>query len=262
MSYSKPEAIVFLIFTTIFILVMISFIIIILFFVQKKQRGFENNLLEVKANHDRELFKAQLETQEQTSQEIAREIHDNAGQVLFLAKLGLSTLDLEKKEEAIDSIAEISDIIEKAMDLLQHLSRSINGEIIKKKGLKESIEWQVAYLKRQGKLNIQLNVSGITAMLTETKDIFLFRITQEAINNILKHSKATEISISLGYAKNSLELKICDNGNGFNLNEKISGANHVHGIYNMQNRAKIIEAEFEIDSQIGKGTCISVIAPY
>jgi len=262
MLYSKPEAIVFLIFTTVFILVMISFIIIILFFVQKKQRRFDNNLLEVKANHDRELFKAQLETQEQTSQEIAREIHDNAGQVLFLAKLGLSTIDLERKEEAKDSIAEISDFIDKALDLLQHLLRSINAETIKKSGLKNSIETQVAYLKRQGKLNIQLNVSGVEIMLTATKEIFLFRIVQEAINNILRHSNATEISIFLGYAKNLLELKICDNGNGFNLNEKISGANHVNGLYNMQNRAKIIEAKFEIDSQIGKGTSISIIAPY
>ena len=68
--------------------------------------------------------------------------------------------------------------------------------------------------------------------------------------------------IASSFSKNLLELKICDNGNGFILSEKISGSNHINGIYNMQHRAKIIEAEFEIDSQIGKGTSITVTTPY
>src|SRR4030095_3418002 len=108
------------------ILVMITFIIIILFFVQKKQRLFEKNLIDVKTNYDRELYKAQLEIQEQTFQEIAREIHDNVGQILSLAKLGLGTLDLEKKDESKESILEISDILEKALEDLRHLSRTMN----------------------------------------------------------------------------------------------------------------------------------------
>jgi two-component system NarL family sensor kinase len=262
MPYSKAEAIVLLIFMTIFILVMLTFIIIILFFVQKKQRGFNNDLLEVKANYERELYKAQLEIQEQTFQEIAREIHDNVGQILSLAKLGLGTLDLERKEEAKESIEEISDILEKALDDLRHMSRSMNAEIIKKGGLKKSIEMQVGYIQRGGKFNIHLIVSGEPVTLTETKEIILFRIVQEAVNNIIRHSKATDICISLGYDNNLFELKIRDNGKGFILNEKISGPNQISGIYNMQHRAKIIEAEFEMDSQLGKGTSIKVTTPY
>jgi two-component system, NarL family, sensor kinase len=247
---------------TIFILVMVTFIIIILFFVQKKQRGFTNDLLEVKANYDRELYKAQLEIQEQTFQEIAREIHDNVGQILSLAKLGLGTLDLERKDETKESIAEISDILEKALDDLRHMSRSMNSEIIKKGGLRKSIEMQVGYIQRGGKFNIHLDISGEPVMLSETKEIILFRIVQEAVNNIIRHSKATDICISLGYATNLFELNICDNGKGFILNENISGPTHISGIYNMRHRAKIIEAEFEMDSQVGKGTSIKVTTPY
>ena len=73
---------------------MVSFIITILFFIQKKQKAFVIDLGVAKANYERELYKTQLEIQEQTSQEISREIHDNIGQELSLAKLGLSTLDL------------------------------------------------------------------------------------------------------------------------------------------------------------------------
>lgn len=247
---------------TIFILVMVTFIIIILFFVQEKQRGFTSGLLEVKANHERELYKTQLEIEKQTLEEIAREIHDNVGQILSLAKLGLGTLDLERKEEAKESIAETSDILEIALDELRLMTRSMNAEIIKKGGLKKSIEMQVGYIQRGGKFNIQLNVNGDPVVLTEKKEFVLFRIAQEALSNIIRHSTASDISISLGYAKNFLELQIQDNGKGFILNEKISGPNHINGIYNMQHRAKSIDAEFQVDSQVGKGTSIKVITPY
>ena len=262
MPNTKSEVIVLLIFMTIFILMMVTFIIRILFFIQKKQKGFDNDLLEVKANHDLELYRAQSEIQEQTSLEIARELHDNVGQNLSLAKLSLSTLDLDKKDEAKASIAEISDIIEIALFNLRLLTRFMNTEIIKKGGLAKSINMQVDFIQRRGKIDASLSVTGETTTLADTKEIFLFRIVQEAINNIIRHSKASEICISLEYGKNTLVLQIRDNGSGFILDEKNSGPDFVSGIYNMQRRAKIIEAEFEIDSQVGKGTCIKVITPY
>ena len=262
MQYSRTEAIVLLVFMTIFILVMITFIITILFFVQKKQRLFENDLIAVKANYDRELFRVQLEIQEQTFQEIAREIHDNVGQVLSLAKLGLGTLDLEQKDESQESILEISDILEKALEDLRHMSRSMNPEIIKKGGLKKSIEMQVGYIQRGGKFNVNFTVNGDQIYLDETKEIFLFRIVQEAVNNIIRHSKASDICISLCYANEHLIMQIKDNGIGFNLNEQISGKGQINGIYNMQHRANLIGAEFQMESNIGIGTCITVKTPF
>ena len=121
---------------------------------------------------------------------------------------------------------------------------------------------QVDLIQRGGKFNVQLKVIGEPKSLPDTKEIFLFRIFQEALNNIIRHSKASEISILLEYAKNSLVLQVRDNGAGFILEEKISGPDLVSGIYNMQRRAKIMEAEFEIDSQVGQGTCIKVITPF
>ena len=99
-------------------------------------------------------------------------------------------------------------------------------------------------------------------ILNETKEIILFRIVQEAVNNIIRHSIATDICITLCYTKGFLKLQIQDNGKGFCLSEKISGPNHISGIYNMQHRAKLIEAEFEMDSKIGIGTSIIVTTPY
>jgi two-component system, NarL family, sensor kinase len=262
MPNNKSEVIVLLIFMTLFILMMVTFIIKILFFVQKRQRQFNNELLDIKAHHDLELYRAQSEIQEQTSLEIARELHDNVGQNLSLAKLSLSTLDLDKKDETIASITEISDIIEISLYNLRLLTRFMNADIIRKGGLIKSINMQVDFIQRGGKFNASLEVTGEPKTLAATKEIFIFRIVQEAINNIIRHSKASELWISLEYTENFLVLQVRDNGSGFLLDEKISGPELVSGIYNMQRRAKIIEAEIEIDSQVGKGTCIKVIAPY
>ncbi|MEO6962126.1 MAG: hypothetical protein ABIY90_09170, partial [Puia sp.] len=85
MPFSRTELIIFLIMITAFILVMVVFIIIILFFFQKKQQSYSTDLKAVKFYYDKELYKAQLEIQEQTFKEISREIHDNVGQFLSLA---------------------------------------------------------------------------------------------------------------------------------------------------------------------------------
>jgi signal transduction histidine kinase len=241
----------------IFILVMVTFIIVILFFAQKKQKGFNNELLEAKANYDLELYKVQSEIQEHTSGEISRELHDNVGQNLSLARLGLSTLELEKRDDAKANIDEISGIIGTALEDLRLLTRCMNTEIIKNGGLIKSINMQISYIQRGGKIGAHLEVTGETTTLPDTKEIFLFRIVQEAINNIIRHSKASDLYISLEYAKKSLVLKIRDNGIGFTLNNE-----PMSGLYNMRRRAKIIDAEFEIDSRVGNGTCIKVTTSF
>ncbi len=128
--------------------------------------------------------------------------------------------------------------------------------------MKKSIEMQVGFIQRIGKFQISFLVNGEHVLLDDKKEIVLFRIVQEAINNIIRHSEATEICIKLDYLSNLLKLQIEDNGKGFSLEEKSTGPTQVSGIYNMQHRAKLIEAEFQLESKIGSGTSITVKTPY
>jgi two-component system NarL family sensor kinase len=262
MPISKSEAIAVFCFIILFILVVVSFIIVILFFIKKKQKEFTLNMIAVKANHEMELFKTKLEIQEQISQEISMEIHDNVGQSISIAKMILNTLDTHENYETKEGINETSELLGIALDNLRYIGRKLNSEIVKKGGLIKSIELQAGYLRRGGKLDAQLHVNGEPVTLHETKEVFLFRIVQEAVNNIVKHANATAISICLSYSKNVLKLQIEDNGKGFNLTDQVSGLNHIGGIYNMQNRAKQIGAEINIESTIGNGTTIIVTTPF
>jgi signal transduction histidine kinase len=121
---------------------------------------------------------------------------------------------------------------------------------------------QVGYIQRRGGLNVNLQVDGEPVLLNEKKEIILFRILQEAINNIIRHATAKDICINLYYLKDLLSMQVRDNGTGFLVNELSSVGKSINGLHNMQHRAKLIEAEFLIDSKPGEGTCITVNTPY
>lgn len=261
MPFSRTELIIFLIMITAFILVMVVFIIIILFFFQKKQQSYSTDLKAVKFYYDKELYKAQLEIQEQTFKEISREIHDNVGQFLSLAKLGLASLDRSNPAELEEGISEITEILEKALEDLRDMSKAMNPDVIKKGGLKRAIEMQVGFLQRGGKYHVTFNTKGEYPSVSEQKEIILFRILQEAVNNIIRHASASDIIILLSSIKEELKLLIQDNGKGFDTRLAYSHLGRIGGINHMQQRAKLINAQFDIESILGMGTTITVSTP-
>ena len=258
----KTAAVISLVIITLFILLMLAFIVFIIFYVQKKQKGFNDKLMEAKEKYLKDLYGTKLEVQEKINEDLSRELHDNVGQYLSLAKLGLGTLDLNRKDESENSLNEISEILEKSLEDLRSLCRTMNSEVIKKGGLKKSIEMQVGYIQRLGKFDIKFNMNGEYVRLDEIKEMVLFRIVQEAMSNTIRHSSASDICISLCYSGNLLKLQIQDNGKGFDMSEQISGSNHLNGIDNMRYRANLIGADFQIVSKIGRGTTITVVTSY
>ena len=258
MPVSRTEIIFIISIISLFILIMVTFIVIILFFIKKKQKGFTSDLNAVKVNYEKELYKAQLEIQEQTFGEISREIHDNVGQVISMAKLGINNINFGNIKEAKQDADGISVMLDKALEDLRHMSRSMNSELIKKRGLLKSIEMQVEFLQRNAGFKTNLLVSGIPKRLSETKEIILFRILQEAVNNILRHASAGKVDISLEYDQLALKLSIRDYGKGFLVAEQSADSNHSNGLSNMQYRARLIDADFKITSELNRGSMITV----
>ncbi len=253
--------IIFLVVVIFLILLLVGFIITILFFYQRKQRRFVTELETIKTNYDKELFKAQLEMQEETLQYISREIHDNVGQFLSLAKLNLNTLNFDDRDLAIERVNTSTDMLARALDDLRDLSKNMGSDLIKNGGIKKAIEIQVSQLEKTGRYHVLFDVKGNYHYLDDQKEIILFRILQEAINNILRHASANEIIILLSCIQGQIKMYIQDNGKGFDASF-IKGKNRTAGgINNMQKRAKLINAEFDIESSPGTGTKITVTAP-
>ncbi len=120
------------------------------------------------------------------------------------------------------------------------------------------LEFEMELLKKSGAFTTTLVVEGEPYTLPAQKVLILFRIFQETINNIIKHAKATSIEVYVYFYTGTLVLQINDNGQGFD----ITGiSNNGMGLKNIKNRSQLIEADYNLYSQPGKGTSIKIALP-
>jgi len=245
-------------------LLLVGFIVTILFLYQRRQHRQEKQLSRLKDQYEQELLRSQLEIQEATFKTIAQELHDNIGQVLSVVKLSLSILPLEAHHPAYESVLNSRQMLNKVIYDMADLTKSLHTDRITQIGLVEAIRFDVESLRRTGLLEIGFSVSGNEYPFEDQRAIFLFRMFQEMLNNILKHSKATQVNIAVIYTiDNKFVLKVEDNGVGFDPDKKRTQASSSSGIglKSMTNRAHLIGAEISIKSQPGKGTTITVELP-
>jgi two-component system, NarL family, sensor kinase len=250
--------------TTSIILFLVTFIFAIFFLYQKKNILFTTQLEDVKNNYEKALLQTQLEIQEQTFQDISREIHDNIGLSLTLAKLHLNTVDYSNKTKTTENIDSSVDLISKAIKDLSDISKSLNSEAIKTHGLYNTLKVETEKISRSGKYSVEFIVEGNAVFLEAQKELVLYRIAQEALNNILKHAAASHIWLTLQYATSEIIMCIKDDGKGFEKNaiEKQDLKKMTAGLTNMCTRASSINGLCSIESGNGKGTSVCVTAPY
>ena len=206
----------------------------------------------MKSQFQQELLQTQLEIQEQTLKTISEEIHDNVGQVLSLAKLNLNTFENNSEQKLQDT----RQLISKAINDLRDLSRSMHGDRIAELGLQQSIADELQILQNSGEFETHLKIIGEAYKLLPQKEMVLFRIVQEALNNCIKYSKAKNITVNLDYDKENFSLSVMDDGIGFDTHARTG-----IGLKSMQNRAALIGGEFSIQSAIENGTAITIILP-
>ena len=262
MQESTTELISFLILATLLILSLVGFTIFILFLYQKKQDYYNKTMASIELEHEKSLLETQLEIQEETFLNISREIHDNIGLALTLAKLNLNTLSFSGDHTSAEQLKTAISLVGKAISDLSDISKSLNSDVVTQVGWLKLLEHEIDKIKRIPQYSASFRIVGQVVFLESHKELILFRIAQEALNNILKHSGAKEIQMEITF-DNSLELNIRDNGKGFQTSEKTQAGNQSMrlGLINMANRAKLINGEFNIISQPGIGTTVSVRIP-
>jgi len=243
-------------------LLLVGFIVSILFLYQRRQHRQEQELEMVKDRYEREALRSQLEIQENTFKMIGQELHDNIGQMLSVVKLSLAVLPLPKDHDAYEPVQSSRQVLNKAMMDLADLTKSLHTDRIAQIGLAESIQFELDSLRRTGLLkNVEFSITGLEDKMNEQTSIFLFRIFQENINNILKHAKATQVEVSLAYTDdNKFIMKIADNGIGFDVAEKKNSASSAAGVglKSIFNRAKLIGADLDMQSEPGHGTTVTI----
>lgn len=263
METPNAQVTLFIIVATAIVFLLAALIVALLFLYQRKQLAYSRHLNALKHDFEKNLLQTQIEVQEQTFQNISREIHDNINLSLTLAKLNLNTLDwtdLSKTREAVKSSVTI---LGSAINDLSNLSKSINTDLIKEMGLMKALKAETQRISQMSKLNIAFEVKGEPVFLESEKELVIFRIIQEALNNVIKHSGSSKAFLLLDYRRDCLKVILRDNGMGFNKEEVANRKERGNaGLKNMQTRTNIFGGKFLIESQIAKGTSIHVTIPY
>lgn len=239
---------------SIILVLLANFVIFVLFAYQKRHNKHIQEINSIKEKYDKEILKTQLEIKEQTMQNISQEIHDNIGQVLSLANLQLTAIELPGNPYATEKIEKSMELVSKVITDLRDLSRTLSSENIARTGLSEAVRFDLELMERSGVFTTSFEVSGKEKRLDASKEIIIYRIVQQALNNILKHAKATYITVALNYEEDRLLVSIKDNGSGFDTAIIQSNNNQGAGLRNMIHRARLIQAIIHFESAPGKGT--------
>lgn len=202
------------------------------------------------AQFEQTLLQSQIEIQEQTFKYISGELHDNVNQVLSLVRINLNTLPTTESEK----IEKMDDLLGKAITDLRQLSHSLDADAIRNSGWTDPVMIIFRNLESTGKFKITTRITDQPPTIESEKGIILYRILQEAINNIVKHAEATEITFETRNENNSLTIELSDNGKGFDP-EQIT---HGLGLRNLVSRAKMIDANLSIKSKRGSGTSVII----
>lgn len=251
MQKEKLDLILSIISASLFVLLLI----IAIFFLFRIYLKRKNTLLldkhRMAVQFEQTLLQSKLEIQEQTFADISREIHDNIGQVLSLARINLNTLNTPLDTGKLNLVDEL---MEKAITDLRNLSHSLDADLIRKKGWVEPTQKLLRDLEKSGKYSTRLSIVETIPPLGSDRPIILFRMLQEIINNIIKHASASSITLDVTKENDRLLIIIKDNGKGFSKEKVIAGA----GLRNLDNRSKMIAADLLLSSEPGKGTTITI----
>ncbi|MEP0984110.1 ATP-binding protein [Ekhidna sp.] len=214
---------------------------------EKLQQYHENELL-----HQKENQRSILSGEEKERSRLAQELHDGLGPILTTLRLDIQSTSINQKLKQ-----QLLKKLDYTIQEVRNMSNNLMPSVLKDFGVGEAITNMVKEIDGSSAVSIRFKHDiPLDAVLEDQIQISIYRIVQEAINNSLKHSNATDIKLSLTYFEDHLDLFISDNGQGFDVNELGSG----NGIRNMKERVKLLSGSISIQSS-SRGTTIEIEIP-
>lgn len=199
---------------------------------------------------------------EKERKEISRELHDELGQKLTALNLDIAWLQKKiepKLEEERELMGEMLALVDSLMATVQNISKSLRPPVLEHFNLTDAVDWLLSDFQKRSKINCNVKIDVDGENISEELKVTLFRILQESLTNIIRHSNADIVTINLKQVDGQIKLSIQDNGKGI-TNENINDLNSF-GIHGMQERVESISGVFKITGVPGKGTNILTEIP-
>lgn len=221
--------------------------------------------LKMQSEQLRKLSWKLIEVQEETLRQVARDLHDEFGQILtaigvMLGRAGQKGLD--KDSVFVQDVQKVKKIVEDTLQTVRDSSQIFRPAILDDFGLEQTLEWFTKQFTRQTGVRVHFQGEMIDSFFPGEDAIHLYRIVQEALNNVARHSKAQEAWVVLGEKSDELSLEVRDNGVGFDLaGEMVRASGEGLGLMGMRERAEHLKGSFSIRSAPHQGTAVQVRIP-
>lgn len=219
-------------------------------------KDLENQLMEEKLQRQKEISETVLRVQEKERTRIGHELHDNVNQILSTTKLFVDMLTPGSKEEKQIKQKSIEYLM-MAIDEIRKLSKELVVPQLNQKGLVASIKTLIEDIHLSTEIKVKCTHDHENDLLSQGKKVTLFRILQEQLKNIIKHSKASKVDIFLQCKENDVQLLIKDNGKGFDPKQTHQGI----GLSNIYERTRFYNGSVDIQTAPGKGCTLCVTMP-
>lgn len=204
-------------------------------------------------------LRSMIDGEEMERQRLSRELHDGIGQALIAIKLRLDSLLYENSDGMKKSIGDLKHQFDQIIDEIRRMSNDLMPSVLEAFGIVIALSNLFAKTTENAGIKIIFKHNGYFEIPGKTIKTYIYRISQEAINNVVKHAEASEVIVNLSNDDNWLELSIRDNGKGFDP-EKVNpeGGN---GLYNIRERVSLLKGSTSIRSKPGQGTEIEIKIP-
>lgn len=235
----------------------IGLVVLLLVINQQRRTKHRAELAEVEVKHAQEVRAVEQEVMRDTLAEVGRDLHDNIGQLLGVARLGMVQMAIE--DPANPRPPRIKETIDTTIAEVRRLSKALVAERWSELALADVLREECERIQRNGPVVVSFVRDGHDAMLTPDQKLVIFRIFQEAVSNALRHARTQRINVALSDG-NGVRLSVHDDGQGFDVLGRMESPAG-QGLRNMLRRAEMIGYHCSVTSRIGAGTTVT-IAPH
>jgi len=227
-------------------------------YVMSANRRLFEQLAEISGQR-RELAQKLISTQESTLLHISRELHDEFGQVLTAMGSMLKRAGNHAPEGSSlrADLQEVSEIAQSSLNNVRGLSQALHPVMLEEAGLEKTIEWYLPVLQRQTGISISYSKTGEVFAMDSSASVHIYRILQEALNNVVRHSGAREAWVRLRFLPARLQLEVEDHGKGF----APQAGQHGIGLVAMRERTGLLGGTLTIENLAGGGTLARLDVP-
>jgi signal transduction histidine kinase len=197
-----------------------------------------------------ELAQQLISIQENTFRYIARELHDEFGQIL-------TAIGAMLKRGSREDLLEVREIVQSTLDKVRTLSRALHPVMLEEAGLEAALNEHLPLFEKQMGIEIQYQTQGDPLPLDRDVTIHLYRVLQEALNNVARHSKSQHAAVRLRYTPGSVMLEVEDDGVGFGATQN----SHGMGLVSMRERAELVHGRLELLGREGGGALVRLTVP-